>query len=257
MCSFEYFSRELKFTAEKTKKMFRLGWISVTNWLIQFKLFQLKSSSHIRKRDRSCNALTHMLLLLQSQQSVSKKASSWKIVSTQHKAWKQYVDFLNPEKIWRPLISNRFFNFISEIYVKLDNSLCIRADFFCRWNPEVSDIRSLSWGCIAIFKTFLLSGIHIWILNQFIFNCWKPDCCSLTKAHQQQLVCIFFGGIFCDCAQCFVFKATMKTYGKWTNTPCVVQICVSLSLRKLHESVETVSELQRTGFSNTGIGHLD
>lgn len=35
-------------------------------------------------------------------------------------------------------------------------------------------------------------------------------------------------------------------------------LCVlSLSLRKLHESVEKVSELQRTGFSNTGIGRLN
>ena len=33
-------------------------------------------------------------------------------------------------------------------------------------------------------------------------------------------------------------------------------LCVlCLSLRKLRESAEKVSELQRTGFSNTGIGH--
>lgn len=35
-------------------------------------------------------------------------------------------------------------------------------------------------------------------------------------------------------------------------------LCVlDLSTGKLHESVEKVSELQRTGFSNTGIGQLD
>lgn len=39
-------------------------------------------------------------------------------------------------------------------------------------------------------------------------------------------------------------------------TFCAGLCVLSLSLSKLHESVEKVSELQRTGFSNTGIGHL-
>lgn len=45
-----------------------------------------------------------------------------------------------------------------------------------------------------------------------------------------------------------------------TNTQtfsCANLYVLSLSPGKLHESVEKVSELQRTGFSNTGIDHLD